>query len=794
MGLQHVLAVLAVFFAAHAAGRAAVPPAPADQGPAAKPAPPPGHSVHGEAFDTGPRQRAYLMKGMGKVHLPVSSNNSEAQLFVDQGVGQLHGFWYFEAERSFRQAAALDANCAMAYWGMALANVNNAGRARSFIQRAVTLKAKASAREKLWIEAYAEYWQNPGKSGSRDDKARRRQLVKRLENIIHEFPQELEAKAFLLFQLWDNTSAGMEPESHEAVDALIKQVLATTPLHPVHHYMIHLWDAQKPARALASAALCGQSAPGIAHMWHMPGHTYAKLERYADAAWQQEASARVDHAHMIRDQVLPDQIHNYAHNNQWLVEDLEYVGRVHDAVELAKNMIEVPRHPLYNALAPKTENSSVRRSPASARAGRQRLFEVLLRFELWDELIRLSESGYLEPTEVAVEQVKRLRARGIACFGKGDTLHGRAEIAALETLRCKLRDERIAAGNKAEVEGTRTGKSREQIARAMADAMLESSDPLQATENALAELEGYGFLAQKDMHQAKASFDKSKDIPKERCARIQLLLGNGQQAQTLGKQATIDGSRQICPLANYVDILFQVGKLKEAGETFQKLRHLAAQADLDVPVMVRLRPLVVQLGLSADWRVQEPPARDVGVRPNLEDLGPRRWQPGPAPDWNLPDAHDKRVSLKDYRGKALIAIFYLGHGCPHCIKQLQVFEPMRQDFAAAGISLVGISTDAMEGVNKTYHLANLPLGVPLLSDSELTAFRAYRAFDDFENTPLHGTFLIDTLGLLRWHDIGSEPFIDGQFLLKEAKRLLALPPSGTLTSRDGIGQPAQGGS
>jgi hypothetical protein len=34
-------------------------------------------------------------------------------------------------------------------------------------------------------------------------------------------------------------------------------------------------------------------------MWHMSGHIWAKLDRHADAAWQQEASARVDHAYMM---------------------------------------------------------------------------------------------------------------------------------------------------------------------------------------------------------------------------------------------------------------------------------------------------------------------------------------------------------------------------------------------------------------------------------------------------------------------------------------------------------------
>jgi len=68
----------------------------------------PGHSMHGETFNEGPRQRAYLMGGTGNVHLSISTVREEADKFFDQGVGQLHGFWYFEAERSFRQVAALD--------------------------------------------------------------------------------------------------------------------------------------------------------------------------------------------------------------------------------------------------------------------------------------------------------------------------------------------------------------------------------------------------------------------------------------------------------------------------------------------------------------------------------------------------------------------------------------------------------------------------------------------------------------------------------------------------------------
>ena len=67
----------------------------------------------------------------------ISTDGELAQQFFNQAMGQLHGFWYFEAERSFRQAAAIDPDCAMAYWGMAMSNINNRTRSQEFIAEAV---------------------------------------------------------------------------------------------------------------------------------------------------------------------------------------------------------------------------------------------------------------------------------------------------------------------------------------------------------------------------------------------------------------------------------------------------------------------------------------------------------------------------------------------------------------------------------------------------------------------------------------------------------------------------------
>ncbi|MBK8002276.1 MAG: redoxin domain-containing protein [Verrucomicrobia bacterium] len=786
-----------------------------------------GHSLHGEAFNQGPRQAAYLMEGMPKINFPITTKIPLAQKFFLQGVGQLHGFWYFEAERSFRQVAALDTNCAMAYWGMALANANNAKRAREFVERANQLTNGLSRRECLWIEAAGKLYPEDKKSAKKAEKKseksstnasastpavaattssdteRDRAFVRSLEQLIEEFPDDIEAKAFLVWKIWDNQGKGLRITSHTAVDALANDVLAVDPMHPVHHYRIHLWDGEKERRALNSAALCGQGAAGIAHMWHMPGHIYSKLNRFADAAWQQEASARVDHAHMMRDRVLPDEIHNYAHNNEWLIRNLGYLGRVREGIDLAKNMVELPRHPKYNTLtaylSPTNEISTnsvqaYQRRTSSARHGRTSLVSLLSRYELWDQTIALADTLYLEPTDIPDEQVRRLVVLGTAYFEKGEVKKGEEQIAGLETVLKVQREQRRNAADEAEEKARKDKIADDKLATNMTEALRSHASRIKKTESAIDELKVYAALATKK-EVTKEMLESVKDLPKEQRAQILLRTGDKEKAETYAKEASNSATNQVQPLANYVEVLWRVGKTNEAAKAFEQLRVVAGGADLDLPVLQRLAPLAASLKLPADWRTPPPQSTDVGQRPALDSLGPFRWQPTPAPEWTLADANGKQVSLKQYRGKPVVVLFYLGYGCVHCLEQLNAFGPATKDFAEAGISLVAISTDTVEGLKKTFAKSKSEDGFPfpLLSDEPLAAFKSFRAFDDFENMPLHGTFLIDGQGLVRWQDISFEPFTDTKFLLAESKRLLGLTlKSGLVAAKKKKMPPASG--
>jgi len=293
-----------------------------------------------------------------------------------------------------------------------------------------------------------------------------------------------------------------------------------------------------------------------------------------------------------------------------------------------------------------------------------------------------------------------------------------------------------------------------------------------------------GLAAKKEV--TKEMLESAKDLPKEQLALIHFRTGDKEKAERYAKEASNSTTNQVQPLASYVDILWRLGKTNDAAKAFEQLRLVAGGADLDLPVFRRLVPLAQHLQLPADWRAPAPQATDVGQRPALDSLGPFRWQPMLAPDWKLSDAKGKQFSLKQYRGKPLVVLFYLGYGCVHCLEQLNAFGPATKDFAEAGISIVAISTDSAEGLRKTFARSKDEDGFPfpLLSDEPLETFKSFRAFDDFENMPLHGTFLIDGQGLVRWQDISFEPFTDTKFLLAESKRLLGLSSkTGLATAR-----------
>ena len=92
-----------------------------------------------------------LLPGLGSLHHPITTSDTEAQAFFDQGLRLFFGFHYDDAVRAFKRAATLDPQAAMPHWGVALAlgpNVNNRNPSNDRSQQADAALAARGASDR----------------------------------------------------------------------------------------------------------------------------------------------------------------------------------------------------------------------------------------------------------------------------------------------------------------------------------------------------------------------------------------------------------------------------------------------------------------------------------------------------------------------------------------------------------------------------------------------------------------------------------------------------------------------
>ena len=128
-----------------------------------------------------------------------------------------------------------------------------------------------------------------------------------------------------------------------------------------------------------------------------------------------------------------------------------------------------------------------------------------------------------------------------------------------------------------------------------------------------------------------------------------------------------------------------------------------------------------------------------------------RLKPGdPAPDFTLPDADGKPVSLADLRGRRVIVYFYPAASTPGCTTEACDFRDNLGELNDAGVDVLGISPDAPAKLAKFRDAEGLTF--PLLSDPDkqvLTAWGAYGEKQMYGKTVqgvIRSTFLVDPEG------------------------------------------------
>jgi tetratricopeptide (TPR) repeat protein len=398
---------------------------------------------------------AKLLPGMGDTNMPVTTKSEQARRFFNQGISQMHSFWFIESERSFLQAAELDPEMAMAYWGISVsaatdyrpafqllrdpndggrgdtpaasspdaiqrtangAAVNGRIRAREYIQKAMALRDKVTPRERLYIEAE---WarRNPASKTNDAD------YIGALRKLVTAYPDDEEAKSILGLALLDGfDSVTKEPRTNTMEGLrLLEDVVAKNDRHfGAHHYLIHGWEGSKtPEKAWHASRRYPELVTNIPHALHMPGHIYAQSDKIDEAIAAFSAAAENELKWLGSDVLYPNGHHG--HNVHFLVQALNLDGRYKDSMERVRHMMTFKE-------TPRERTGTSQRTPY--RQGYYALVKTLVRFEQWDLIL----DGTTIPVYDKPEQhAWRLWAVGLAQAARGQQSEARKTHAEMKT-------------------------------------------------------------------------------------------------------------------------------------------------------------------------------------------------------------------------------------------------------------------------------------------------------------------------------------------------------------------------
>lgn len=387
-----------------------------------------------------------LLPGFGTLHHKVSTRNRKAQQFFDQGLRMIYGFNHDEAILSFKRAAELDPQLAMAYWGIGYAtgpNINKGDDPESekaayeATQMALKLSVNAPANERAYIEALAKRYSIEPNA---DLKQHAVEFKNAMGELSRQYPNDLDAATLYAesmmnlhpWQLW--ASDGTPTEGTEEIVRVLESVLKRNPNHEgAIHYYIHTVEASpNPERALPYVAKLPAQMPAAGHLVHMPSHTYIRTGNYLAAAKSNADAIVADTAYMKRTGASgfgTIMLHN--HNIHFLAVANSMAGNyrasMKAAARLEKNMLPLAKQ------MPMVEGFLV--LPA----------QLMVRFHKWQDVLQLPEP----PTERPVARVNWHYVRAVAFAATGKIGDAEREFAMFKESRGRIPPSSMLGLNKA---------------------------------------------------------------------------------------------------------------------------------------------------------------------------------------------------------------------------------------------------------------------------------------------------------------------------------------------------------
>jgi len=376
---------------------------------------------------------APLYTDLGNHQHRISTSVAKAQTYFNQGLRLTYGFNHAEAIRSFRAAQQADPNCAMCYWGEALAygpNINAAMDSASgmaayaAIVKARSLSKRANAQERAYIDALStRYSAKPTAGQAARDSAYARAMQKVIALYANDDDaQVLHAEAQMLLSPWDYYVKKVARANAAAALRSLETVLARSPNHAgACHYFIHAVEAAQPERAVPCAERLPKLMPGAGHIVHMPAHIYIRVGRYADAIDRNVHALHADEEHLA-DQA-PDGAYRlgyYPHNAHFLWFAATMAGREKTAIDAARKTAALT-------------NKKMLRAPGMGALQHYLMTPVfaLVRFKRWQDV--LAEPA--PPKDLPYPMGAWHYARAVAFAAQNDLTKATAELIALDAQR-----------------------------------------------------------------------------------------------------------------------------------------------------------------------------------------------------------------------------------------------------------------------------------------------------------------------------------------------------------------------
>ena len=297
--------------------------------------------------------------GLGPFHRQISSTNKEAQAFFDQGFQMMYAFARLDAVRSFREATKRDPECAICYWGEGWAwgsylngpmSADQSPFAYAAMQKAVSLKDKASPSERAFIEALSVRYVKDFDAAKRREQDQA--YADAMAKVAAQYPRDLDAitlYADALFILEPRRGRrDVNAPNVKRLHGVLESALAQDPKHPgACHLYVHATESTvTPGLAVACAEYLGKSIPGASHINHMPSHTWNEVGRWGDSveantdAWHSDLKADAGEGFAI----YPD------HNLHMLLYAASMDGQGARAIQAGKDYAKRTNDTMYQAL------------------------------------------------------------------------------------------------------------------------------------------------------------------------------------------------------------------------------------------------------------------------------------------------------------------------------------------------------------------------------------------------------------------------------------------------------------